>query len=170
MGATGSRGLTLARGGRKRLLGDHDLRIVLQFVEATVGDHVSRIDAGHSGQASIGDASLDVADLRRVILNDINKRRLPVVLNGGGRNQSNALQGVHQQPGVYKLIGKKRVVLVIEERTHLDSAGGGIDLVIEGEELSAGDFSLLSSIESIEAQLFSVPGLGLHLSQTVFRD
>src|SRR5208283_4258219 len=90
---------------------------------------------------------------RRVILNDINKRRLPVVLNGGGRNQSNALQGVHQQPGVYKLIGKKRV-----------------DLVIEGEELSAGDFSLLSSIESIEAQLFSVPGLGLHLSQTVFRD
>ena len=56
-----------------RLLGDDDLRIILQLLETAVGDNVSRVDARHGGHAAIGTPGLDVADLRRAILNDIDE-------------------------------------------------------------------------------------------------
>ena len=66
----------------------------------------------------------------------INKRGLAVVLNGRSRNQRDTLFGIHQQPGIHELVGKERVVLVIEERAHLHGPGGGIDLIVEGKELA----------------------------------
>src|SRR5580704_3843127 len=135
MAETGSRGLTLARSGGQRLLGNYDLRIVLQLVKAAVGNHVRWIDTFDGGLTGIRDAWLDVADLGGIILDDVDKRGLAIMLNGRGRNQSDSLQGIHQQSGVYELVGKQRVVLVIEERPQPDRPCGGIDLVVEGKEL-----------------------------------
>src|SRR5208282_2995851 len=110
---TGSRRWTLARRSGQRLLGNYDLRVVLQFLKAAGGNHISRINARDRSLPSVRDPSLDVADLGCVILDEVNKCGLPVVLNGGGRNQRNSLQSVHHQLGIYELIGEQGIIFVI---------------------------------------------------------
>src|ERR1700733_13278197 len=106
MGETGSRGLTLARGGGSWLLGDYNLRVVLQLVKAAVGYNIPGIDAFNGGLACIRDAGLDISDLGGIVLNDVDECGLAIMLNRRSRNQSDALQGVDQQPGVYELVRK----------------------------------------------------------------
>src|SRR5580700_1485619 len=170
MGATGSRGLALAGCSGKRLFGNYDLRIILQLVKAAIGHHIAGVDTRHRGHIRVSDTRLDITNLRRVVLDNVYERRLAVVLNGGGRNQRDSLQGVHQQPGVYELVGKQRAVFVFEEGSHLDRAGGGIDLVIEGQQFSRGQLGLLTPVESVDAQAFPVSHLRLHLCEVVFRN
>src|SRR5580658_1780764 len=150
MGETGSRGWTLARSGGNWLLGNDDFRIVLQLVKAAVGNDVAWIDALDGGLAGIHNAWRDIADLGGVILDYVDKRGLAIMLNGRGRNQRDSLQGGHQQPGVYELIGKQGIVLVVEKRPQPDRTRGGIDLVVEGQEFSAGDLGLLGAIENVD--------------------
>src|SRR5271163_3695778 len=113
MVATDSRGCASAR-GCGRLLGNYDLGFVLQFLKAAVGNYISRIDAFDGGLARVGDAWFDVADLRRILLDQVDKCVLAVMLNRRTRNQRDPLQRLHQEPGVYELVGKQRFVLVIE--------------------------------------------------------
>jgi len=73
MVATDSLDWTLACRRGLRLLGNHDRRIVLQLFKAAAGNHVSRIDAFDRRVAAIRHSKLDVADLRFVILDQVNK-------------------------------------------------------------------------------------------------
>src|SRR5208282_3399664 len=170
MDGTGSRGLTLARGSGQRLLGNYDLRVILQLVKTTVGYNVSRVDAGHRRVATVGDAGLDVANLGRVILNDIDECSLAIMLDGRRRNYRDTLQSVYQQPRIHELVGEEGIVFVVEERPHLNRASGGVDLVVEGEELASAELGLLRAIESIHGEPLSMLRLRLHLCEAVFRD
>src|ERR1039458_5438961 len=109
MVATGSRSAAPVR-ARRRLLGNYDLRVGLQFLKAAVGNHVSRIDAFHRRLTGVRDPRLDVADLGRIVLDQIKKRRLPVVLNSGGRDQRDPIQSLYPQPRVDELVGKQRTI------------------------------------------------------------
>ena len=73
MVATGSRGLTLSGSGRLRLLGNYHLRPVLQLLKTAGSNHVSRVNASHGGLPRVRYPDLDVADLGRVILNEVDK-------------------------------------------------------------------------------------------------
>src|SRR5580704_1814775 len=99
MVATDSRGRASA-GASGRLLGNYDLRVVLQLLKAAGGNYVSWIDAFDGGLTGVRDARLDVADLCRIVLDQVDKSGLAVMLNGGGRNQRDPLQRLHPQPGV----------------------------------------------------------------------
>src|SRR5580704_3270819 len=136
MDGTDSRCLTLGRIRRQRLLRNYNLRIILQLVETAVGDDVSWIDARNRSVAGVGYPGLNIPDLCRVVLDEINKRGLAVVLNGGSRDQSDTLFGIEQKPGIHKLVGKQCIVLVIEKRPHLHGPSCGVDLIVEGKEFA----------------------------------
>src|SRR5271156_1768581 len=168
MGETGSRGWTFAGSTRKRLLGNRDLRIVLQLVKAAVCNDVPGVDAFDSGLPGVRDTWLDVANLSRAILDEVNECGLAIMLNGGSRNQRDPLQSVHQQPGVHELVGEQTVVFVIEERPQLHRTCSGIDLVVEGQQLSGRDLCQLRPIKGVDFQPFAMASLRQHLRKAVF--
>ena len=61
---------------------DGDRGVVLQLVEAAVGDHVAGIDAVHLRYAAVGHSRLDAAHVRDVVLNHVHERGLAILLNG----------------------------------------------------------------------------------------
>ncbi len=67
-------------------------------------------------------------------------------LQRGGRDHHRVLLGVHQQAGVNELIGEQRVVQIAKARLQLDGPGGGIDLVVEAQQLADADFLLIGAI------------------------
>jgi hypothetical protein len=71
-----------ARFGRGRLVRNNDRSIVLQLIEAAVGDNVSWVDAFNLCYTAVGDPRRYAAHVSEIILNQIDKRRLPVLLNG----------------------------------------------------------------------------------------
>src|SRR5271154_5653793 len=105
----------LGAGGRGGL-GDDDLGVVLQLIEAAGGQHIPRVDARHLRRSAVGYASLNRAHMRGVVLDYIDERGLTVVLNGGGGNEGCVVQSVDQQLCVYELIRKKSEVLIVERR------------------------------------------------------
>src|SRR5579863_961102 len=127
MGETDSRSGTLTRSTRKRLFGNCNLRIVLQFFKAAVSNNIPEVDAFDSSLPGVRDTWLDVANLSRAVLDEVDECSLAIMLNGGGRNQRDPLQSVHQQPGVHELVGEQTVVFVIEERPQLHRTCSGID-------------------------------------------
>ena len=64
------------------------------------------------------------------------------MLNGRGWNQGDALQRFDQQPGVDELVGKQRIVPVIEDGAHLHCSGSGVDLVVDSQQFPGGDLGL----------------------------
>ena len=84
MDAMGSRDATPAGAGRGRgrLGRNGDGDVVLQLIEAAIGDHVSGVDAGYLRDAAVGDSRRYAARVRDIVLNQIDKRRLPILLNG----------------------------------------------------------------------------------------
>ena len=62
---------------------------------------------------------------------DINVSALRTALNGGGGNDDQVLFDVDEQMNVHELIGKKNVVLVVENGFEFVGASGGIDLVVD---------------------------------------
>src|ERR1700733_16304252 len=138
MGGTDSRGVALGGVLKHWMLGDDDLRSILQLLKAAGRQLISGVDAFYGRHAMIGNARVDVLHLRRTVGDDINERCLPVVLNGGSRNQGHAMLRGNEQAGIHELIREQAVVTVIKESTKLDGAGGGIDLVIQGEQFAGG--------------------------------
>ena len=70
-----------------------------------------------------------------VVLHNIDERRRAILLNRRSRNQRRALQRIHQQAGIDKLIRKQRRVFVIKQRPRLDRARSRIDLVVHRQQL-----------------------------------
>ena len=50
----------------------------------------------------------------------INKRALPIALNGRGWNQGGPALRIHQKPGIDELVGEKGTVLILEDGLQLD--------------------------------------------------
>ena len=57
-----------------------------------------------------------------------------------------SLQRVDQQARVDELVGKERVVFVVEHGAQLDGAGGGVDLVVEWWRACPGDHSCWGAV------------------------
>src|ERR1700722_11425202 len=120
-------------GGRNR-----NLRVVLELVEATVGNNVSGINSFHLGEPVVGYSNLDVLQVRDVVLNYVDKRCLAVLLNRRRRNQGNSFERFHQQPRIDKLIREQREIIIVENRAHFDRPRGGVNLVIQSQQLATG--------------------------------
>ena len=109
--------------------------------------------------------------MRDAVLNHKDKRHIAVVLDGGGGDQDHVLQRIHQQAGIHKLVGKERVVFVVEERAQFQRAGGGVDLVVD----SFRAFPMASLVCSERSSASTGSGLPLahlllHLADIVFRN
>jgi len=63
----------------------------------------------------------------------------------------------HQQPRIYELVGKS-ASSGWERRLQLDRARGGVDLVVEGEDLSRRDPLLLCPIERVHGESVAEAG------------
>jgi len=152
MVATDSLDWTLACRRGLRLLGNHDGELFCSFSKLLLQSRL-RIDAFDRRVAAIRHSKLDVADLRFVILDQVNKRRLAVMLNlEVGINVTPS--SVFTSSFVFTNCWEQSVVFVIEARPHFDRAGGGIDLIVERQQLSAGDLGLLRSIEASTVSFF----------------
>ena len=108
-----------------------DCDVILQLVEAAGSNDVSRVNAFHLGDAAVGYAGLYAAHMSDIVLNYVHERCRAILLNGRCRNQGHALQSVHQQTRIHKLIGKERVVLIGKDSPRFHGSGGRVDLVIE---------------------------------------
>ena len=86
--------------------------------------------------------------MARAVRNDIDEGGLAVVLDGGVGNEGDALQGVDEQARVDELVREERAVGVGEESAQLDGAGGGVDLVVDGEELAGGELGGLGAVQA----------------------
>src|ERR1700722_2395115 len=111
-----------------------NLRVVLELVEAAVGNHISGINSVHLREPVIGYASLDVLQMGDVVLNDVDKGCLAVLLNGRRRNQGNSFQRFYQQPRIDKLVREQREIIIVENRAHLHRPSRGINLVIQSQQ------------------------------------
>src|ERR1700722_9669960 len=130
-----------------------DLSVVLQLIETAVGYNVRGIYAFNLSYAAVCHARRDAAHMSDIVLNDIDKGCLPILLNGGGRNQGNSLQSIHQQAGIYKLVGEERIVAVRKKRPPFYSSSGSVDLVIESQQVTACNLCLSSAVKGIDAEL-----------------
>ncbi len=75
--------------------------------------------------------------------------------------ERDALQRVHQQSRVHEFVGKKLVVLVVELRAAFYGAGGGVDLVVDGDQLAAADSSFARCDRTHPPQASHVAAAGL---------
>src|SRR5215472_8447629 len=98
-----------------------------------IGRHVSRAgrDLPHRDGA-VGIEHVDVAAERAA------GGAGGAALYSGGGHGDGVLERLHQQLHVDELIGKQRVVGVVELRAHLDGAGGGVDLIVDRDDLADG--------------------------------
>src|SRR5580658_9966227 len=153
----------------RRLVRNRDRSLVLQLIEAAVGDNVSGIDAVNLRDPAGCNSRLDAAHVSDIVLNHIHERCLAILLNGGSWNQRYPLQRIHQQPGVHKLVWKERGVFVGEDGARFDCPGRGVNLVIERQQLPAGNLGLRSAIEGIDGERSLLLQSSLNWTQTIFR-
>src|SRR5580658_10605603 len=151
MGGTGSRGIapvTPAGAGGRRLARNNHGGVVLQLIEAAVGHYVSRADTCDLGYAAVCNPLGYAAHVRDIVLNQIDKRRLPIVLNSRRRNQRHSLQRVHQEPRIDKLVRKEGVVLVGELGPAFYSPGGSVDQIVDRQQRPAAKLRQGGAVES----------------------
>ena len=83
------------------------------------------------------EVSVVIADLNGlqvhlgIVVHHVNERALLAILNRHVGDHELIGQRIHQQPDVDELLREKRIVLVVEDRLELGSAGGVVDLVVE---------------------------------------
>ena len=84
-------------------------------------------------------------------------------------NQRHSLERIHQQARIYKLVREERIIGVGKESSAFDGPRRRVNLVVEGQERSAGNLRLCRAIKGINGE----PGPGVqaafNLAQTVFR-
>jgi hypothetical protein len=147
-----------------------NLRVVLELVEATVGDNISGFNSFYLREPVIGDPNLDVLQMGDVVLNDVHERCLAVLLDRRRRNQSYSFEGFHQQPRIDKLVRKQREIIIVESRAHFHRPRRGVDLVIESQQLATRDFLLRGAIEDVDRQLDVLTKLSLDRAKAVLRN
>src|ERR1700733_15945641 len=123
MAGTDSWRLVSARGGVSapiaifRPLANFNFDSVLQFVETVHRDHLTWLDPLDGGDSAVGRAHRDVLYSGGVVrFDDIHKRLLRIPLNCRRGNQNHSLLCLNQKPRIDELIGKKDVILVVENR------------------------------------------------------
>src|ERR1019366_5662086 len=107
--------------------------------------------------------------MRDIVLNHIHERCLAILLNGGCWNQRHPLQRIHQQPCVNKLVGEERITLIVEDSSCFDCSRRGVNLVVERQQLPAGNLLLRSTIKSIDGELSLLAQSNCNRPETVFR-
>ena len=120
---------------RRRLArcGRHDhARAVAQAVCAV--DHNPLTDR-HAGidrcHWAIGRADIDRSDRHPVVdVDDVDVTSRCAALDGGGRHRDDIMQRLHQKLRVDELIRKRRIVSIVELRSHFHGTGGGTDLAV----------------------------------------
>ena len=127
-----------SRGGLRffllRDVRDHaHLRAFAQAVGAVDHHHVAGRQSGrHCDIVAVGLAEFQHAHAGLAVgADDIGVIARRAMLHGGGRRGDGVLQGVDQQADIDELVGKQRLVLIVELGAELDHAGGGVDLVVE---------------------------------------
>src|SRR5271165_6605876 len=145
-------------------------RVVLQLVEAAIRNDISRVDAFHLRESVVSCSRLDVVQMSNVILNNIHKRSLAILLNGRRRNQGHTFQGLHQQPRINELVWEQSEIVITKNRAHLHRSRGGVNLVIQSQQLAARDFLLCSAVKDVDGQLGVLAKLGLNRTEAVLRD
>ena len=119
--------------------GNDDFGVVLQLVKTAVGQHVTGRDAGDFRDARVGDDGLNDAHVGDVVLDDVDEGGLAVVLNCGGGNQRGGVMSVHEEADVDEFVGEESGVFVVEGGARFYGAGGGVDLIVEGEQHAGGE-------------------------------
>jgi hypothetical protein len=71
-------------GGDRRVRNHRN--VVLQLIEAAVGDNVPGIDAVNLREPAVRNSRLYAAHMSEIVLNDVDERCLAVLLNGRGWN------------------------------------------------------------------------------------
>ena len=107
--------------------------------------------------------------MRDIVLNHIHERCLAILLDGGCWNQRHPLQRIHQQPRVDKLVGEERIIFVVEDGSRFDCSRRGVNLVVERQQLPAGNLGLRSAIKGIDGELGLLAQLSCNWAETVFR-
>src|SRR5712692_690450 len=170
MPATGSL-RTRGAHGAARCRAGLDLAAVLQFVLAVNDNHIAGLNSG--GDAHIVAGSLRRSDrpgLRHIARRDnVDVNTLRPALNRGGRNYRHAALGVHQQVHVDKLVGEQFISFVLEDGFELVSARRGINLIVNGEELSRSDFGGVVAIEGLGGKLNASAKLSVNVGQLILR-
>src|SRR6516162_9579346 len=100
MDLKGSRSALLrAGGGRDGNAGNSNLGVVSQLLKAAVGQDIARFNSLYCRRAGVLYARLDILQVGRIVLYDVDKGRGAIVLYGRGGNQGCVLKRIHQQPG-----------------------------------------------------------------------
>ena len=82
-------------------------------------------------------------------IDDEDEGAVGAALDRRHRHHGLVVQRVHQKPDIDELAGEQLVVGVVEHGAQLDRAGGGIDHIVHGGELAAGDLDGLAAILGI---------------------
>ena len=82
------------------------------------------------------------------------KTKVPLgaALDRRHRHHGLVLQRVHQKADIDELAGEQLAVRIVEHGAQLDRAGGGIDLIVHGGELAAGDLDGLAAVIGVGRQ------------------
>ncbi len=87
------------------------------------------------------------------VADDVNVGALRTTLKRSERYQTKIVPGVHEEMSVDELVGKETAVFVVEDGFQLIGSGGDINLIVNGEELTAGDFGGVVSVERFYGQI-----------------
>jgi len=103
-------------------------------------------------------------------LNQIDKRSGRPALNGNGGNNGHVALRIKPQLHIHELIWKELMVSVIEDGLQLGCAGGGVDLVIHGQQVSRCNQGSPTLVVGLCLQLRALAQFRQHGRQLFFRD
>src|SRR5260370_39146946 len=89
---------------------------------------------------------------RLIRLHQIDKTTLRSALHGGSRNHDGVLFCFQQQVDIHKLIGPEFVPLVVEDGLQASGPGGLVNLIVNGQQLSARQLGLIITAIGIHRQ------------------
>src|ERR1700753_1185782 len=116
----------------------------------------------------LGDDDLGaVLHLRNAIRDDINKGCLSVVLDSRRRNEDHAMLRGDEQAGIHELVGKQVGIPVVKQGAEFESAGCGINLIVQSEQLASSDSLSLLSVVSVHLKVGSLMELVEYAGQVI---
>jgi len=96
------------------------------------------------------------------------KRSLQADLNGCRRHHYCVGPVFQHQVNVDELVGKERLVLVVEDGLQLVGSGGGVDLVVGGQQQAPGDLLHVAAVVGIHGHAFIRDQFVQHLGKLIF--
>src|SRR5262249_28051287 len=90
-------------------------------------------------------------------------------LNCGHGNKGQSLSHIHQQVSVDELIGKKGAIFVVEYGFEFVGSRCGIDLIVDRQQFTAGDFISVVTVKCINFKLNAFAKLVVNRRKLVLR-